>query len=220
MIPVEEYKKILENMPICCVDVVIRRGDNAVLLVKRRDEPAKGLWWFPGGRLLKKEQLEAAAVRKVAEETGLEIEIEKTIGCYETIFDTGPLGIATGTHSINITFLANLCPDDQDLVEMDKTSLAFKWFKKSEYDDLDDYVKKILDDSECWAETSSDYYFCALFDIASGISGLHDDLKLLWPGSDEWVTPHEFGLKIRRMIARGMDADNNQKERDKDREAE
>ena len=51
-IPLELYKRIHKTMPIPCVDVVIRHKDR-FLLCKRKNEPAKGLYWFVGGRVLK-----------------------------------------------------------------------------------------------------------------------------------------------------------------------
>ena len=51
--------------------VVFRRSD--VLLVKRASEPNRGRWSVPGGALEAGETVEAAAVREVLEETGLEV---------------------------------------------------------------------------------------------------------------------------------------------------
>ena len=61
-----KYKKILEYIPICCVDVVICHF-NKILFVKRNTEPAKNEWWFPGGRVYKNEMLEETAIRKAYE---------------------------------------------------------------------------------------------------------------------------------------------------------
>ena len=49
--------------------VVLREG--AILLVKRRDEPSRGLWSPPGGAVEVGETVEQAAVRETLEETGV-----------------------------------------------------------------------------------------------------------------------------------------------------
>jgi len=51
--------------------IVFRRSD--ILLVKRGSEPNRGRWSVPGGALEAGETVEAAAVREVLEETGLEV---------------------------------------------------------------------------------------------------------------------------------------------------
>ena len=66
-IPQNIYNTIITNMPIACVDVVIFHN-NSVLMVKRKDEPAKGEWWIPGGRVVKGEMLKETAYRKAVED--------------------------------------------------------------------------------------------------------------------------------------------------------
>ena len=62
----ELYGGIVANIPTVCVDVICQREvDNKVLLFYRRDRPAKGLWWLPGGRMLKGETFFDTALRKI-----------------------------------------------------------------------------------------------------------------------------------------------------------
>ena len=142
----KEYKKILDSMPICCVDLVINHKGK-VLINLRNNEPDKGTWSIPGGRVYKGEKLEDAAIRKAYEETGLKVRIEKMIGVYETMFNKGPFkDLRNGVHTINICFLAK--PINENIViKLDKTSSNYKWVDKME-EDINPYAKKVIGDSK------------------------------------------------------------------------
>lgn len=63
--------------------VVPRRGD--LLLVRRARPPAAGAWSLPGGRIRFGEEATAAVVREVAEETGIEVVVERFVGWAQRI---------------------------------------------------------------------------------------------------------------------------------------
>ncbi len=67
-------------MLIACVGGVVIDSEGRLLVVQRRNEPARGLWSLPGGRVEPGESAEAAVVREVAEETGLHIEVIREVG--------------------------------------------------------------------------------------------------------------------------------------------
>ncbi len=144
-IPEEIYEQILENIPICCVDVIIH-DNKRVLLVQRDEEPAKDEWWVIGGRILKGERFEDAVKRKIKEEVGLNGEIEKRIGTYELIFDKGNSNDARkGTHAVAVVYLAKLFEERK--IELDETSRNYKWIGEIE-ESLHPYLKKVLKDSK------------------------------------------------------------------------
>jgi 8-oxo-dGTP diphosphatase len=61
--------------PALTVDVAVFRGQaggREVLLIRRAHEPFLDLWALPGGFVDEGEKLEKAALRELAEETGLE----------------------------------------------------------------------------------------------------------------------------------------------------
>ena len=54
-----------------CAGAIVRDGDGRLLLIRRGQEPGRGLWSLPGGRCEPGEDAAAAAVRETYEETGL-----------------------------------------------------------------------------------------------------------------------------------------------------
>jgi len=62
--------------------VLARDADRRLLLVRRGVEPLKGFWALPSGYVETDESVEAAAVREVLEETGLDVVVEGLEGVY------------------------------------------------------------------------------------------------------------------------------------------
>jgi len=56
-----------------------------VLLIKRGNEPNKGLWSIPGGIVKLGESPEEAAIREFKEETGLDAIIENLLGVFNVV---------------------------------------------------------------------------------------------------------------------------------------
>jgi 8-oxo-dGTP diphosphatase len=72
--------------PALTVDVALiaRAPESTILLVQRRDEPFAGRWALPGGFVEEDEQVHAAAVRELAEETGVTAQALSLLGVYDT----------------------------------------------------------------------------------------------------------------------------------------
>lgn len=60
-------------------------NDNRVLLVKRGNPPARGVWAIPGGCVELGETLQKAAEREILEETGIVIKAGEPIFSFESI---------------------------------------------------------------------------------------------------------------------------------------
>lgn len=146
-IDLQLYKKIVDLMPICCVDIIFKAGKK-VYLFKRDYEPAKNKWWVIGGRVLKGEKLKDAVIRKVKEEVGVDVKITKTVGAYEIFFDTSRFSNKDKkirSHSIVNCYVVE--PKNKNFVlKLNEEYTGYKAIIKINKD-LDPYIKGILRDS-------------------------------------------------------------------------
>jgi 8-oxo-dGTP diphosphatase len=72
-----------------CVGALVYDEQRRLLVVRRANEPGRGLWSIPGGRVEPGENDPAAVAREVAEETGLTVQVGAMVGEVER---DGPKG--------------------------------------------------------------------------------------------------------------------------------
>jgi colanic acid biosynthesis protein WcaH len=128
-IPKDIYAQIVRLMPIPCVDLLVEDSAERLLLIRRANDPAKGQWWFPGGRVHYLETRVQAAKRKLKEECGLDAFKIKEIGTYDVILpisdDVKP------SHAITTLFRVVINQGVQ--VTLNTQSLEFEWRKPEEW---------------------------------------------------------------------------------------
>lgn len=149
-IPEELYAKFHQSMPIICVDIVVTY-DGKILLIKRSREPEKNKWWFPGGRLLRDEDLLAAVPRIVKLEIGLNLKNAPVpLGFAETKFLEDPFSHGGGTHTINFVYLVNVAELDMLDIVLDQYHTDYRSYSLSEIyvGDFHHYVKRFVAISE------------------------------------------------------------------------
>ncbi|MCK4781625.1 NUDIX domain-containing protein [Candidatus Parcubacteria bacterium] len=140
-IPENLYKKIIHNIPLCCIDIVVKMN-NSFLLIKRTEEPVKNKWWSPGGRVLFNEKLETAVKRKLKDELNIKrIKNIEFLGTQEMKFKKGDFG--KPVFCISNVFLVEIDKKQADNIQIDNTSSEFRWFN-SIPKNIHPYLKKIL----------------------------------------------------------------------------
>jgi mutator protein MutT len=83
---------------------IVFNQQQQVLLIKRNQAPASGLWSIPGGKLEPGESLPAACEREIKEETGLNTKALQIVAVVERQLE--------GFHFVIIDFLAELVSDN------------------------------------------------------------------------------------------------------------
>lgn len=137
----DKYKFILENMPICCVDIILYNSENEILFLERNTSPVKNQLWFPGGRVLKNEKLVDGAKRKIKEEIGLSVNKLNYLLTDETIFKDSPFE-NINTHSINIIYYGKI-DEKKEIIKIDKYSNRYIFLSKLPKN-LHPYLKKSI----------------------------------------------------------------------------
>lgn len=139
----ELYTVILETLSIPCVDILIKNKKGEILLVKRKNEPAKDFWWVPGGRVLHGEKRCDTAARKLQEECGLQANNFNQIGNFEFIFNTSQDKVY---HDIATLYEVTV---DETEVMLDTQSSEYSWKMAAEWLQLslNPFIRDVLENN-------------------------------------------------------------------------
>jgi colanic acid biosynthesis protein WcaH len=106
-IPSETWRDVVASVPIVAVDLVAL-SDGGVVLGQRQNEPARGSWFVPGGRVQKGESLTDAVHRIAAEEIGATVSIRRQLGVYEHRYDVADVDVEDGKHYVPIGYVVEV----------------------------------------------------------------------------------------------------------------
>lgn len=133
------YAKIVSVLPIPSVEAVVVNEKDELLVLRRKNHPAKDEWWFPGGRMRRGETFEEALNREVREETGLDVKIVKFLGAYSRVFPE--------RHDVSIVFL---CRCGRGNVVLNSEHSEYKFLDASEaLINLHPELKNVIRDAFC-----------------------------------------------------------------------
>lgn len=122
-----------------CAGGVVLDHTRRLLIIRRGREPGSGLWSIPGGRCLPGEPPEAACVREVAEETGLEVVTVRRLGAVERV---GPAGVVYAITDY-------LCAVRGGVVQAGDDALEARWATRAELDELP-LVPELVECLDAW----------------------------------------------------------------------
>jgi 8-oxo-dGTP diphosphatase len=120
------------SAPMVGVGIITFNNKNKVLLVKRGNEPSKGLWSLPGGLVELGERVREAGIREVKEECNIDIEPEDVISVVDLILEDSDGKVKY--HYILIDYLAKYIGGELK-PQSDVSDAA--WFSQDELKELD-----------------------------------------------------------------------------------
>jgi colanic acid biosynthesis protein WcaH len=106
-LPADEFLALVRNAPLVSIDLIVENNNGEVLVGRRKNSPAKGSWFVPGGRVQKDETLDVAFARITCEEFGAKIPRVKAdfLGVFEHFYPDNFAGVSSvGTHYVVLSF--------------------------------------------------------------------------------------------------------------------
>ena len=143
----DDWETIVANVPIVSVDLLIRY-EGGLLFGKRTNEPAKGYWFIPGGRVHKCETRREAVHRVAKKELGLSVEIVESLGPFEHIYDTSDVDGVDTKHYLANGYVVDVI---SGRLKSDNQHECLRVFQSAP-DPLHEHVHAYLDVSELLTE--------------------------------------------------------------------
>ncbi len=126
-----DFLRIVDGTPLVSIDLILRNERGQILLGRRTNRPAQGLWFVPGGRICKNERVAEALLRISKRELGVEISQAKLLGVFDHLYPDNFLGApGVSTHYVVLgmeaAWPAGAC------VQADDQHDEFKWWTAAE----------------------------------------------------------------------------------------
>jgi colanic acid biosynthesis protein WcaH len=158
MLSVTDYLQAIRDMPLTCIDVLVIDSGNRLLLGKRKNRPAQGTFFAPGGRVRKGEKQQQALERISLDELSIDIPFERwtLVGVYDHIYQDNFFNARhagsdapVATHCITLAYVLKLGKNSSELRArftegMKAQHENVEWIPINEIatrDDVHDYTK-------------------------------------------------------------------------------
>lgn len=147
----KNFRCVLSLTPLFSMDLLVRRPDQTILLGLRRNRPAKGFWFVPGGRVYKDEPLDNAFKRLTQTELGMAMPRSKAqlLGLYEHFYTDSVFGDSPSTHYVVAAYILDMAIGELPSSPADQHH-EYRWWSLSELDGdvsvhpfIRDYIKDL-----------------------------------------------------------------------------
>ena len=128
---IQAFRVVLENSPLVSIDICLV-CDGQILLGDRNNEPLKGEWFTPGGRIYKNESWQDALLRISKVELGLSdvtIDDFSLMGIWDHFYSNSVVDENISTHYVNFPHYTYFKSKPE--IALDDQHAEYKWFDLS-----------------------------------------------------------------------------------------
>ncbi|KML46352.1 MULTISPECIES: GDP-mannose mannosyl hydrolase [Burkholderia] len=129
------FLQVIGNSPLISIDLIVPDGQGRFLLGRRTNQPAKGYWFAPGGRIRKNERMNDAYRRLCDMELGLrnlELADATLQGVHEHFYDSNFAGVTgLSTHYVVLAYEMPPTPIDLSTLPPDQHT-DYRWATPAE----------------------------------------------------------------------------------------
>jgi colanic acid biosynthesis protein WcaH len=81
-----DFLDVVRLTPLVSIDLIVSDAEGRILVGRRRNRPARGIWFVPGGRIHKDEPLDAAFARIAEAELGI-ADLTRSAARFDGVFE-------------------------------------------------------------------------------------------------------------------------------------
>jgi len=143
MLELNLFRTIVTNAPLVSIDLCLIHAGK-MLLGKRSNEPLKGVWFTPGGRVYKNEPWQECLRRVAHLELGIDINnlpSFKFMGIWDHFYENSVIDENVSTHYVNLPHYCIL--DEKPKLLMDQQHNDLSWINLEEVVEKDNFHEYI-----------------------------------------------------------------------------
>lgn len=132
MLDSKNFKNIVENTPLVSIDLCII-CDSQILLGKRNNQPLRGIWFTPGGRILKNETWQDCLRRVASSELLIEVRDSndfRLMGVWDHFYENSAVDEGISTHYVNLPHCIYM--KKKPNFQIDEQHAEMSWFDLQE----------------------------------------------------------------------------------------
>ncbi|WP_170319026.1 GDP-mannose mannosyl hydrolase [Sphingobium yanoikuyae] len=144
------FTMAVDALPLISMDLCVTNTSGQLMLGLRKNPPAQGFWFTPGGRIRKGESQHAAFQRLMNEEltlTQVTFDRATLMGAWDHFYEDSAFSSITTTHYVNLPYLIQLTEEEEAQISLNGQHVDWRWFDVLRHEDdiVHPYAQTYLD---------------------------------------------------------------------------